>query len=78
MSNRAYEALSPPVYRITERETQVLITLAANGYGEKEAGRTLGISLNTVHAHMRKMRQRLGVFTNMQALYIAMQRGLIQ
>lgn len=60
----------------TERQLQVIAAhVAAGTY--KGAGDLLGISPRTVRAHLVSIRQRLGVSTSEQAVYVLTARGIL-
>ena len=61
---------------LTERERQVL-TLLARGYSGEEAARELGVSAETVRAHVRNAVTKLHARTRLHAVVIALQRGEI-
>jgi DNA-binding CsgD family transcriptional regulator len=58
------------------RERQCL-EFAAQGKGDWEISRLLSISPHTVHKHIEAAKRRLGVFTRVQAIVWAAQRGEI-
>jgi DNA-binding NarL/FixJ family response regulator len=62
---------------LTPRQVQVLeaVVLSAS---EKCAAAQLGITVNTVHSHMARIRRRLGVANTAQAVYIATRDGLLE
>jgi len=62
---------------LTPRQAQVLAVVVATA-SEKCAAAELGISPNTVHGHMRRIRVKLGVSNTAQAVYIAMRDGLLE
>ena len=61
---------------LTPRETE-LLRLAAKGLGFDSIGEILGISPHTVVAHARKIYRKLGVHSRGEAVYEAMQLGLL-
>lgn len=65
-----------PEVDLTSREREVL-TLAAKGFSAKECGELLGISANTVTTHARKVYRKLSVSSRGEAVYEAVQLGLI-
>jgi len=61
---------------LTQRELDVL-SLAAQGAGDKEIAGALVISLYTVKSHMRNILAKLAVSTRQEAARLARHRGLI-
>lgn len=61
---------------LTPRESEVL-DLVAKGYSYAEIGESLNISVHTARTHIRQIYQKLSVRTRGEAVYEAMQRGLI-
>lgn len=61
---------------LSERENDVL-HLVAKGYAYAEIGSALGISVNTVGSHVRQMYRKLGVNSRGEAVFEALQQGLI-
>lgn len=61
---------------ITYREMHIL-TLAAQGYSNKEIAETLDIAYQTVKNNFHKLMKKLGARNNTQALLLAMQSGMI-
>jgi len=59
---------------ISDREREVL-TLVADGLGNRDIGVHLGISEKTVKAHLTRVYQRLGISNRAQAIDYARQRG---
>lgn len=59
---------------LTEREKQVL-AMAARGDGNKLIARELGLSVRTVHAHMRHIFDKLGVASRTEAVVLAVRQG---
>jgi DNA-binding NarL/FixJ family response regulator len=57
---------SPGVARLTHREHDIL-NLLSKGYLDKEIAEALGISLWTVHGHLKKIYEKLGVHTRTEA-----------
>jgi DNA-binding NarL/FixJ family response regulator len=62
---------------LSEREFQVLQYLA-NGRSNKEIGRALFISENTVKTHVKAILAKLDVMGRTEAIAVASKRGLIQ
>jgi DNA-binding NarL/FixJ family response regulator len=71
------EVRSPPAFEtLTERETEVM-RLLARGLANKEIGRDLRISEDTVKTHVSRILAKLGVQSRTQAVLEAMRRGLV-
>jgi len=66
----------PPVEPLTERETEVM-SLLALGLANKEIGRDLGISEDTVKTHVSRILGKLGARSRTQAVLHAMRAGLV-
>lgn len=65
-----------PPSRLSDRENDVL-HLVAKGYAYAEIGNALGISINTVGSHVKQIYRKLAVSSRGEAVFEAMQRGLI-
>jgi DNA-binding CsgD family transcriptional regulator len=52
---------------LTQRQTRIL-QLVAEGYGDRDVGRALGISTRTVHAHLQRIYRLLDVTSRTEAL----------
>jgi LuxR family transcriptional regulator, maltose regulon positive regulatory protein len=61
----------------SEREIEVLAQLA-HGYSNKQIGRRLHLSENTVKFHLKNLYRKLGARTREAALASALQRGLLR
>lgn len=61
---------------LSRRERQCL-TLAAQGKDEWAIGRLLGLSPETVHSYFKRLMQKLGVTTRIQAVVWALRSGQI-
>ena len=70
---RTPEAASSP---LTPRETEVL-RLIADGQGNKEIARTLGISVSTVKFHVQDLLEKLSASDRTQAAVKALRQGLL-
>jgi DNA-binding NarL/FixJ family response regulator len=71
------EVRSPPaVEALTERESEVM-RLLARGLANKEIGRDLRISEDTVKTHVSRILAKLGVQSRTQAVLHAMRMGLV-
>jgi two-component system response regulator DevR len=62
--------------RLTAREREILQELA-RGYSDKEIARKLGVSVNTVAAHMVNLLGKLGVDSRLQAVLLAIKHGAV-
>jgi len=62
---------------LTERELEVL-RLAGKGYSNRQIARELVITEGTVKKHLSHIMQKLRVCTRLQAVMVALQRGLLQ
>ena len=74
MSNRADERAQRP--NLTGREVEVL-GLAADGLTNRQIGRRLGISENTVKNHIRNILEKLHFHSRMEAVLYAVREELI-
>ena len=61
---------------LTAREREVL-TLLADGLGNKQIAARLGISTNTVKTHLELLFEKLGVSTRAQAVAAGVRLGLL-
>jgi ATP/maltotriose-dependent transcriptional regulator MalT len=61
---------------LTNREREVL-TLLADGLGNKQIAARLGISTNTVKTHLELLFEKLGVSTRAQAVAAGVRLGLL-
>lgn len=61
---------------LSARETEVL-NLVANGCSNKQIGNALGISEETVKAHMKNILCKLGVRDRTHAVTVALRRGIL-
>jgi DNA-binding NarL/FixJ family response regulator len=66
-----------PKPALTPRETEVL-TLVAEGLGNREIADRLGTASGTVKIHVQNILDKLGAADRTQAVTIALQRGVIQ
>lgn len=62
---------------LSEREHEVL-GLAAQGASNKVIAHQLGLSVRTVHAHMRKIFAKLGVASRTEAVMLGVRQGWLQ
>jgi DNA-binding NarL/FixJ family response regulator len=65
-----------PQVALTRRETEVL-TLVADGLGNREIAERLGRSSGTVKIHVENILDKLGAADRTQAVTIAIQRGIL-
>jgi len=65
-----------PRVDLTARELEVL-RLAAKGFRNKEIGRVLGRTEQTVKVHIKHVMAKLGASDRTEAVTLAMQRGVI-
>ncbi len=63
-------------YLLTPKEKEV-IKAVEKGFSYKEIGKTLCVSPHTVHAHIKKIYEKLQVKTRQEALLKARRQGLI-
>jgi DNA-binding NarL/FixJ family response regulator len=61
---------------LSPKETEVL-TLVARGFSYAETANLLGISVHTVHSHVRNIYGKLSVNSKTEAIYEARQLGLL-
>ena len=61
---------------LTKRQKEVLL-LSAKGFSRKEIAVKLFVSVETIKAHQRSIRQRLDAKTTTEAVAIALRKGLI-
>ncbi len=66
-----------PAVQLTPRETEVL-KLVAKGFSAQESAELLKISTHTVVSHVRKIYRKLSVSPRGEAVYEAVQLGLIE
>lgn len=57
---------APDMAKLTQREHEIL-NLLSKGYVDKEIAEVLGISVWTVHGHLKKVFEKLGVHTRTEA-----------
>ncbi len=63
----------PPVAEFTAREIDIL-SLLSRGFADKEIGRELGISIWTVHTHLKRIFAKYGVRTRTEAVVRHLQK----
>lgn len=68
---------SPDAPKLTARENEVLV-LVAKGFSYSEISSTLGISVNTVTSHIKHIYRKLNVNSRGEAVFEAIQLGLIK
>jgi DNA-binding NarL/FixJ family response regulator len=61
---------------LTPRERDVLHALGA-GLGDREIAQHLSVATETIHTHMTSVMRKLGVKSRMQALIVAIKRGIV-
>jgi len=66
-----------PEVQLTERETEVL-GASAKGFSYIEIAEQLGISRHTVATYGRRMYEKLEVSSRGEAVYEALNRGILQ
>jgi DNA-binding NarL/FixJ family response regulator len=71
------DRMAVPVPRLTERELEVL-ALVAKGLNNREIGRQLFISENTVKNHVRNVLEKLQLHTRIDAVMYAVREGLLR
>jgi two-component system NarL family response regulator len=76
MRRRDVEVVDSHLPKLTDREIEVL-GLVARGLGNREIGRELFISENTVKNHVRNILEKLQLHTRMEAAMYAVQQNLI-
>jgi DNA-binding NarL/FixJ family response regulator len=76
-ARRAREDAAEALGQLTEREREILQEIA-EGKGTVEIGQRLFISPHTVHSHMRSMFMKLGVRSRLDAVLLALRRGVIE
>ncbi|MGH9103240.1 MAG: response regulator transcription factor, partial [Acidimicrobiales bacterium] len=65
-----------PAGRLSKRESEVL-ELLAQGMGNKEIARELGLALNTVRNHVTRLLVKLGAHSRLEAVATAVRRRMI-
>lgn len=75
-SPRIRSKQAPSAKVLSDRELEIL-QLVAEGHPAKRIGEMLGITLNTVRFHNKKIYRKLHVQSQTKALYEARKRGLI-
>lgn len=66
-----------PAVHLTPREMEVL-EVVSRGYSNAEIGRLLDLSLHTVNSHIKNIYRKLAVRSRSEAVFEAVQQGLIQ
>lgn len=69
-------ASSEPAAHLTPREMEVL-EVVSRGYSNAEIGRLLELSLHTVNSHIKSIYRKLAVRSRSEAVFEAVQQGLI-
>lgn len=62
---------------LTDRETRILQLLSATHLSQREIGRELGVSFNTIKSHVKAVYVKLGACSREEASQIARLRGLL-
>ena len=62
---------------LTERDREILQAILSTG-SVKSAAAKLGLSINTVHKHLRFIAEKFGVHSTFQIIAIALQKGFIR
>jgi DNA-binding CsgD family transcriptional regulator len=62
---------------LTERDREILQAILSTG-SVKSAAAKLGLSINTVHKHLRQMLAGFNVRSTVQLIAIALQKGFIR
>jgi DNA-binding CsgD family transcriptional regulator len=65
-----------PTASLTQREREIL-SLLADGLGNKQIATRLGISPSTVKTHVEVLFEKLGVTSRAEAVAVAVRRGLL-
>ena len=73
---RRFQPDPAPAVNLTDREAEVL-SLVAKGYSYAEIAEGLALSVHTARAHIRNIYGKLSVRTRGEAVYEAMQIGLV-
>lgn len=63
--------------KLTDRNLQIL-ALVADGYTDREIGRELHVTCDTVKAHLRRVYALLGATGRAHAVAIVLRKGLIR
>jgi PAS domain S-box-containing protein len=66
-----------PEYRLTPREHEVLLHLSA-GCSTAQMADLMGISVETVRNHVRRLLRALGVHSRLEAVALARREGLVE
>ena len=67
---------TPLKHHLTDRESEVLAYIS-RGYSYQEIAETLKLSTNTIRAHIRNIYRKLAVKSRSEAVFEAMQLGII-
>lgn len=70
-----YQDIAPVTTDLSRREEQVL-TMVARGHSNVDTARVLGLSVETVKSHMRRVLGKLGARNRCHAVALAYERGL--
>jgi PAS domain S-box-containing protein len=66
-----------PEYRLTPREHEVLLLLAS-GCSTHQMAERMGIAVETVRNHVRRLLRALGVHSRLEAVALARREGLVE
>ena len=69
--------IDPDAPSLTERELEVL-RLIAKGYNSNEISELIDVTYHTVTSHVRNIYRKLAVHSRSEAVFEAVQRGLVQ
>jgi len=75
-TSHAADEPSARVPTLTQRERQIL-SLLADGLGNKQIAAQLGISPSTVKTHVELLFEKLGVTSRAEAVAVSVRRGLL-
>jgi DNA-binding NarL/FixJ family response regulator len=75
-ASRAAVETSRPLPSLTQREREIL-SLLADGLGNKQIAAQLGISPSTVKTHLEVVFDKLDVTSRAEAVAVAVRRGLL-
>ena len=73
----AVSSSAPPAMELASRKVEILEMLA-RGLSYEQIALALGISVNTVRSHVRDIYTALGASTKVEAVLIAIERGLLK
>jgi len=76
LAGRERASIDPTAALLTPRERE-LLTQIANGHTYAECGAAMGISLASVQSHIRNLYRKLGAHSQVQAVKLAKDQGLL-